>query len=340
MSTDHSPPQADPSQIMQLATAYWGSQTLLTANRVGLFQHLSEAGTMNAEALAGRLGFTPRTTTLFLNACVALGLLAKDNDGSYRNSTMSEVFLVPGAPGFMGNTISYSDNLYATWGQLDAALRTGKPQMATETYTGDDEQKTRHFVYGMHDRALGIGRAMIGLLDLGGRKRMLDVGGGPGTYSSLLARANPGLTSQVFDLPGVVKIAAEIIDSFGVADRVGTYGGDYLNDTWPSGNDVVLISGVFHRESEAGCRQLIARAKAALQPGGLLIIGDVFTDADHTSPMFATLFGLNMMLTAPEGGVHADADVGGWLSEGGFESIDYRPFPPPMPHRLVMGTRA
>lgn len=233
----------DPGPLMQLSTAYWGSQTLLTANRIGLFEQLA-GGAKRSEQVAADLGTQPRETLLLLKCCVALGLVTDTEEG-FANSPLSQAFLVPGAPGFLGNAISYSDNLYATWGNLEQALREGRPPMATAEYTGDDPQRTRHFVYGMHDRALGIGQAMVSLVDLDGYRQMLDVGGGPGTYSVLFARRNPDLRSRVMDLPGVVAIAEEIIESMGVADRVTTLAGDYLQSEYPSGNDVVLISGFF-----------------------------------------------------------------------------------------------
>ena len=59
----------------------------------------------------------------------------------------------------------------------------------------------------MHERALGIARALVGSLDLNGRRAMLDVGGGPGTYSVLLTERFPGLKSEVLELPGVAAVA-------------------------------------------------------------------------------------------------------------------------------------
>ena len=190
-----------------------------------------------------------------------------------------------------------------------------------------------YFVYGMHHRALGIARALVPSLDLTGRRQMLDVGGGPGTYSALLAQRYPDLHCTVLELPGVAAIAEEIIAEMGVADRVGLIPGDYFKTEFPSGNDVVLMSGMFHRETEENCRMLIDKSAAALDQGGLLIISDVFADAGGMRPPFAALFGLNMMLTAPDGGVHADSDVTQWLNDAGFVDVVARPFPPPMPHR-------
>ena len=77
---------SDPSAIVRLSTAYWESQTLLTANRLRLFDVLAE-GARSAEEVAARLGLDPRGAALFLRACVGLGLL-QENAGRFENSAV------------------------------------------------------------------------------------------------------------------------------------------------------------------------------------------------------------------------------------------------------------
>jgi SAM-dependent methyltransferase len=327
----------DSRSIVALSTGFWPSQVLLTSNRIGLFEALA-AGPLGVEAICAALNTCPRPTRLLLKACVALGLV-RESESGFANSAEADAFLVPGRPGFLGDAIRYSDNLYETWGQLEQAIRHDAPQMASSTYLGENAGITRDFVYGMHSRAYGIGRALAEMVDLSGRTMLLDVGGGPGTYSALLAQRYPQLRCRVFDLPGIVTHAADIVKSMGVADRVATCAGDYTRTPFPDGNDVVLISGVFHRETSDRCRQLIDQASEALVPGGLLIVCDVFTDADGAGPAFATLFGLNMLLTAPDGGVHADADVMMWMEQAGFTTTPAVDFPGPMPHRVIEGRK-
>jgi hypothetical protein len=327
----------NPARILALSTGYWDSQTLLTANRLGLFALLAnEAKTL--DQVSKELGTTLKGTRMFLNACIALELV-EESEGKYQNTDLSMTFLTPGHPGYLGDAIRYSDDLYATWGKLEDALKTGIPPMASEMYTGEDIEQTRNFVYGMHNRALGIGRIMVDLVDLSGRRKMIDVGGGPGTYSSLFAQRYPELKSQVLDLPGVLKIAAEIIESLGTSEQVTTRSLNYMEDDFPVANDVVLISGVFHRETEETCRGFIHRAHQALETGGMLIVSDVFTEAGGKGPLFATLFGLNMMLTAVDGEVHADEDVANWMKQEGFSEVNKISFPQPMPHRIVTGIK-
>lgn len=324
----------DPTPLIEMTTAYWQSQTLFTANRIGLFPALAD-GPLSTADIAKTLKTDLRSTELFLNACTALGLLEKTQHG-YQNSPLSAAYLVPGQKTYLGNAIRYSDNIYQAWGRLEQTLKTGGPALPAATYLGKDPQQTRDFVYGMHNRALAVGYVLANLVDLTGRKQLLDVGGGPGTYSALLVQRFPQLRTTVLDLPEVVQIAEEILTDFGVTDRVSCLPGDYLKTPFPKGYDVVLISGVFHGETEANCQNLITKARECLGDGGQLIICDVFTEDDGSKPQFATLFGLNMLLTAPHGGVHAEMDVTGWLQDAGFDAIELHPFPPPLSHRLLL----
>ena len=327
----------DPSSIIRLSTAYWDSQTLLTANRLRIFDLLAD-GPQSADEVAAEMQLDPRGTALFLRACVALGFLA-EHLGRFENTPTANTYLVSRSPAYMGNVIRYSDQLYPTWGGLEEALRCAKPALPTETYLGNDPARTRGFVRAMHERALGIARALVPMLDLTGRRTMLDVGGGPGTYSVLLTERFPGLRSEVIELPGVATVARELVAAAGASGRVVLRDGDYHSADFGFGKDVVLMSGMFHRETGRACRDLIARAAACLSPGGLLVVSDVFTDQGGCQPAFAAMFGLNMMLTAPDGGVHADADVMHWMTSIGFRDTRTVPLPPPMPHRVVMGIK-
>jgi hypothetical protein len=328
----------DPTSVIRLSTAFWDSQALLTANRLGLFDALAD-GPRSAAQVAQALQLDERSTGLLMRACCALGFLQAEGEG-FANTPTAATFLVRRSPAFMGNVIRYSDQLYDTWGKLESAVRSGRPALAPERYLGDDPAHTRAFVVAMHERALGLARALVGLLDLSGRRSMLDVGGGPGTYSALLTESFAGLKAEVLELPGVAAVARELLAQAGAAERVSVRDGDYHVSDFGQGHDVVLMSGMFHRESEATCRDLIARAASALSPGGMLVVSDVFTDAGGTQPAFAAMFGLNMMLTAPDGGVHADADVQQWMADAGFGALRMLPLPPPMPHRVLIGLRA
>jgi cyclopropane fatty-acyl-phospholipid synthase-like methyltransferase len=186
---------------------------------------------------------------------------------------------------------------------------------------------------------LGIGRAIVPNLDLAGRKRLLDIGGGPGTYSMLIAQANPEISCTVLDLPAVVAIASELIQQQGMSARVQTIPGDYRTATFPEGNDAIILFGMLHQESEESARDILRRAYSALTPGGVLYVMDMMTDQTRTTPEFSALFAVNMALTAEHGWVFSDADLKSWLEDAGFADFSVQPVPPPMPHWIARAIR-
>ena len=61
---------------------------------------------------------------------------------------------------------------------------------------------------------LGPVQATVGAVDLTGRQKMLDVGGGHGLYSIFFTKKYPGLKSWVLDLPGVTGVTLENIKKY------------------------------------------------------------------------------------------------------------------------------
>ncbi|MGB7296364.1 MAG: methyltransferase [Candidatus Aminicenantales bacterium] len=329
----------NPDRIVEMASAFYESSVLFAASDLGIFGKLAEFGEADADAVAAACGLDGRGGRLLLDACAALGLLLKTED-RYRNSPEAAAFLVPGSPGDLSGAIRYNRDVYGAWGKLKEMVRTGKPVERPELHLGEDPERTRTFVLAMHGRALGIGQAVVPLLKLAGKKKLLDVGGGPGTYSILISRAFPGIECIVLDLLEVIRVAEELIHQAGAQDRVKTLSGDYHKTPFPGDQDAVIFFGVLHQESPEAIRNLLSRADQAMAPGGVLYVLDMMTDASQTRPKFSTLFGLNMALTTPHGWVFSEDELKGWLQETGFADFHCRPLPPPMPHWLASAKKA
>ena len=155
-----------------------------------------------------------------------------------------------------------------------------------------------------------------------------------------LCRQTPGLTATVLDRPGVLEVTRELVDSAGFADRVTLLPGDYLTTPFSSGFDAVLLSGMMHRETAHNANLLLKKAFDALQPGGLVMVSDVFfEDERKNTPPFATSFALNMMLTSDHGSAHAKSEMEHWMAENGFRHIARHDMPRPNPHTLIIGVK-
>mgnify|MGYP001546665936 FL=1 len=332
------PAPLNPAPLIELATAYWGSATLIAAIRLDLFTALAGAPQTAAE-LAAAAGTDPVATDALLAGLAALELVDKDAAGRFTNGELARAFLVAGQPGFLGPALQYNGDVFPLWANLHEVVKTGDVTRAPEQYLGDDAERTRNFVYGMHHRALGVGQAVAQTIDLRGRARLADIGGGPGTYASLLTQQTPGLSAEVLDLPAVVAIAAEIVASMGASEQVQCTAFDYYGDALPGRYDAALISGVLHREQPPQVQAIFEKVAAAVEPGGVLYLSDVMLDDDRTGPLFGTMFALNMRVLAHDGRCHSVAEQSAWLAEAGFEVTGVTRLPAPIHYTVIRAER-
>lgn len=324
----------DPTRITNLASVFQESALLFAASDLGIFAAVSKLGEASAPCVASTLNLNERAMQLLLDGLVAIGLLEKNED-RYRNSAESQMFLVPGSRGDLSKALLYMRDVYPAWGRLTAFGKSGTPVEAPSLHLGDDEARTRAFVQSMHGKALATAQPVLLRLSLEKCKQLLDVGGGPGTYSVLLCRAHPGLRATVLDLPPVIGIARQLIEQQGATESVQTLAGDYHSTPFPDGNDAVLFFGMMHQESPEGIEALLRKAYQSMNPGGAVYVMDMMTDASHTAPKFSALFAINMALTATSGWVFSSAELTGWLEAAGFAEVEVQTLPPPIPHWLA-----
>jgi len=115
----------------------------------------------------------------------------------------------------------------------------------------------------------------------------------------------------------VSPIFEEYVASFGLADRLRCYPGDFFVDPLPH-VDVLIMGHVLHDWSDDEKRTLIAKAHAALPDGGALIVYEALIDDDRSQQSFGLLMSLNMMIETPAGRDYTGAECCAWMREAGF----------------------
>jgi ubiquinone/menaquinone biosynthesis C-methylase UbiE len=308
--------QLDKRALLQMLSGFQPAQVLMTAVELDVFNELVR-GPATAQELAQQLHCHPHSLALLLQAAVSLGLLEKEGE-SFRNSAAIEEYLVEGKPNYIGNLAKLQAVAYRRWGQLPRAVRTNCRVDDPILDRGEDPSWARRFTLGMRDIAVDCATMLAESLDLSGRRRLFDVGGGPGVYAIALAQRNPHLRVVVFDLPLVVIIAQQEIERAGLRKRVSTQAGDFHQDDFGEDNDVVLISGVLCSENLLNRRMLLEKAYYSLLPGGLLVVHEFLLNPTRTGPPEATLFSLNLLLATSEGEAYTAEEIMSWLSEAGF----------------------
>lgn len=294
-----------------LSSGFQRSQILFTALRGDVFSHLDQP--RSAEDIAARTGWHPRGARMLLDGLLALELVEKEN-GLYRNAAAASECLVPGAPYDQRHILMHKANNWASWSRLEEVVRTGENPPRGE----HSEEELRAFILGMNDIAKESARGMIEALDLSPYRRMLDVGGGPATYTIAFVEANPELQGTVFDLPPVTDIGREQVSKAGLEDRIDFVAGDLTTDELGSGYDLVLVSNIIHSYNSETNQALVRKCYDALQPGGLLIIKDFLLDAGRTGPAFGLIFALHMFVNTEAGDTYEVDEVAHWAKTAGF----------------------
>ena len=309
-----------PEELSDRIRGFQESRVVLTALELDLFTAVGEGA--SAEAVAARLGAAPRSTEMLLNALAALHLVSKQ-DGVFHNSPAAARYFTAGSRDNARPGLLHTAHLWHRWSSLTEAVRAGT-SVAREEPGGRPEDRsedwTEAFIAAMHrnasERAPLVVRA-VG--ELSGR--MLDVGGGSGAYSIAFAKANPGLRAEILDQPQVLPIAQRHIREAGLEDRVSARPGDLRSDPFGTGYELVFLSAICHMLSPAENRDLFARSRQALVPHGRIVVQDFILEPDKTSPRFAALFALNMLVGTAAGSSYSEPEYAAWLREAGFANV-------------------
>ena len=313
---------ATPDGIMQLGLGFWSAKTLLSAVELGLFSELA-GGAATAEALQRRLGLHPRAACDFLDALVALGMLERE-DGLYRNTGATDLYLDRAKPTYLGGMLEMANaRLYRFWGGLTDALRTGQPQ--NEARHGvdffaalyADPARLEGFLKAMTGLSAPIAAAIARRFPWNRHRTLIDVGCAQGGLPVTVALAHPHLTGSGFDLPAVEPVFTAHVAAHGLADRLRFYPGDFLREPLPPA-DVLVMGHILHDWDLEQKRELLAKAHAALPPGGALIVYDMMIDDERRLNAAGLLMSLNMLIETPGGFDYTGADCMGWLQEAGF----------------------
>ncbi len=310
-------PIKHPGRLLAISGSFWEASALHAAVKLDVFSAIEE-GARTAAETAASIGADPRATGMLLNALTAMELLHK-RAGRYENTEESRRFLVSASPEYVGFIIGHHHHLVAGWHRLDEAVRSGRPVRGSGSF--EDPQVRHNFLMGMFNLASLLAPQVARRIDLTGRHRLLDLGGGPGTYAVHFCRQNKSLEAVVYDRPETRPIAQQIIARFGLGDRIAFQAGDYLADTLPDAFDVVWVSHILHAESPENCAELMAKIHAALKPGGSVLIHDFLLAESMDGPLFPALFSLNMLQGTEAGQAYSRGQVESMLKTAGFTNL-------------------
>lgn len=324
-----------PGRLLGCSGAYWETCTLHAAVKLDLFSALADAS-LDAATLAGRINTDSRATAMLLDALCAMDLLEKVAD-SYRNTPDARTFLCKESPRYVGYMIMHHHHLVESWMRLDEAVTSGRPVSPRQPQ--DETLRRESFLMGMFNLAMAMAPELVPSLDLSGRRRLLDLGGGPGTWAIQFCRHNPQLTARVFDLATTRPFAEKTIATFDLTERIHFAPGDFHQDELGGPYDVVWLSQILHGESSDDSAKIVDKAATALEKGGLMILHEFILDDSRDAPLFPALFSLNMLVATEGGQSYSESELRRMMEQAGIGEIQRTTYSGPTDSGVLLGTK-
>lgn len=306
-------------KILELSGAFLRPRIIITAAQLNLFAEL-DGRARSVEDLCNDHGWNPRGLRILLDALAAMDLIQKGLDGTYTLDASLSGLLVPGSDSSVLPMVLHRGSMWKSWSNLTEIVVTGRNPNPMGSEARSDEE-IEAFIGAMHVVGLAAADTIAASVDLAAFKRLLDIGGGSGTYTMAFLKRAPHLTATVFDLPRVIEMARRRFTAAGFIDRVTLAAGDYNADPLPRGNDLVLLSAIIHINSREGNQTLFRKVYDCLEPGGAMLIRDHLMDPTRTRPIDGAIFAVNMLVATRGGNTYTLEETTTDLQAAGFHDV-------------------
>ena len=311
---------AAPAPMLDLA-GMLGYQTVSTAVRLHIFTALAERPSTASE-LAQRLDAEERGILSLLRALQSVGYV-EERDGRFHTTPMTDKWFGQSDIMNIGTALQVWDAFIRDlWLHSVEIIQTGERPFNFYEYLYSDPQLAHSFQEMMVGNAYVVGAELLKKLTLPPAAQVLDVGGGHGVVSMVLANAHPQLQATILDAEAALQTAKPHIGKHGLNGRIHLKAGDMWQMNWGESYDLILLINMVHHFDLDSNRQLIQKAHAALKSGGQIAIfdqieGSVFGSASNAIVQLLAL----MFYLFANGRVYSVEEMTGLLGETGFGQV-------------------
>ena len=295
-------------------------QAVSTAVRLHIFKALAERPSTPPE-LAQRLNAEERGIHSLLRALATIGYVV-ERDGRFHTTPMTDKWFGQSDIMNIGTALHVWDVFIRDlWPHSVEIIQTGKRPFHFYEFLYSDPQLAQSFQEMMVGNAHVVGAELLKKLTFPPEARVLDVGGGHGVVSMVLANAHPQLQATILDAEAALQTAKPHIRKHGLNGRIHLKAGDMWQIDWGEEYDLVLLVNMVHHFDLETNRQLLQKAHTALKSGGQVAIfdqieGSVFGSASNAIVQLLAF----MFYLFANGRVYSAEEMTGLLTEVGFSN--------------------
>lgn len=307
--------------LFDLTAGFVYSQILSACVRIDLFDRLA-GGPLAVETIAATAGLDRAGAERLLKAAAALDLVETRSGDRFALGPLGAALV--GNPG-VGAMIAHHDILYQDLREPLALLR-GEARPGLRNYWayagGGTARPAGPRAHADYTALMAASQALVTaeILDaypIARHRRLLDVGGGDGSFVIAAGKAAPSLELALFDLAPVAAIARQRIMVAGLAGRAKAYGGSFFDDALPQGADLVTLNRVLHDHDDAAALAVLRAVRRAIASDGTLLVTEPMAGTAGARASGDAYFGF-YLLAMGQGRPRTSGEIGALLAEAGF----------------------
>lgn len=330
----------DISLLWNSFTGYQRTAVLKAAVELDVFTQIA-GGATSVDALAERCKAAPRGLRPLLNYLVSDEFLTRDGE-RYGLSATAAAFLDRNSPGYLGGGVEFiaSPMIVEGFTHLTDAVRRGGTADPAGGTLSPDHPVWVQFARSMSGLAGMMASLLANLLDIehSPPAKVLDVAAGHGMFGITLARLNPRVSVTALDWKNVLAVAEENARAAGVTERFRTLVGSAFDVPFGDGYDLILLPNFLHHFDPPTCERLLAKTRAALAPGGRVVIVEFVPNDDRLGPPDAVRFAIVMLSSTPSGDAYTFKEYQSMLRNAGFDAATLHDLVP-SPARVIIAKK-
>jgi O-methyltransferase domain/Dimerisation domain len=279
-----------------MATAYWVSQAIYVAAKLGIADLLAD-GPQSSVALAAVTRSDACSLFRLLRALSSVGVFSQVDKDCFALSRSAEP-LRSDVPGSLREIlITIGEIHYQACGGLLHSVQSGRPAFSQVfgtnlfDYLEQNTNAADAFNRGMTNLSSLLAHAVLLAYDFSGISTIIDVGGGEGELLRKILELNREMTGTVLDLPNAVESDNRTPT---VGARCSHVIGNFFESV-PQGADAYLLCGVVHDWDDDLAIRILSNCRKAMTRNGRVLIVDMIVP-ETNSPSFSKLLDLNMMV--------------------------------------------